>query len=473
MSYDGNGAYSLPAPEYPAIPGTTILAEDYNTILADLAAALSLVLVRDGQSAMTGDLNMGDNDITGVQSLTAKIAGMIVNGDISFNALGSVVFNGPVAANAAMSALTKAPGTNTTDVATCAFVLAQAFLSALPGISVATAGMYVTNDGATASWAAIIPPQVIRTTRSADAVLAIADKQKLVEVTANSFTQTFDLAVTLGSGWFVYYYNNGTGDVTLDPSGAELIDGLSSYVMYPGECRLIQCDGVGFNSIILKGFSKAFTASGTFTKPPGYKDFSGELWNGGNSGTKSSAGAFARGGAGGGCFPFTLPASLFAASESVVVGAGGAAVSTTTAGLVGGVSSIGSVITMTVSATNEIGSSIIGATVASASATAVGFEAGSNSATPGRTLYGGAAPCSTGAAQSGRSLFGGAAGASIGSDNVVGTAGTSTFGGNGGAASNAAPGTAGAAPGGGGGATQTGATSGAGARGEVRIRGVV
>ena len=66
MSYDGNGQYDLPTPQYPAISGEIIRADYYNDILTDLASALSTVLVRDGQAAMTGNLPMGSKKITGM-----------------------------------------------------------------------------------------------------------------------------------------------------------------------------------------------------------------------------------------------------------------------------------------------------------------------------------------------------------------------------------------------------------------------
>lgn len=70
MAYDGKGDYNLPTPEYPAISGQLILAVDYNTILSDLASALSGVLVRDGQAPMTGPLAMGGQKITGLANGT-------------------------------------------------------------------------------------------------------------------------------------------------------------------------------------------------------------------------------------------------------------------------------------------------------------------------------------------------------------------------------------------------------------------
>jgi hypothetical protein len=70
MAYNGSGAYALPAGN-PVVSGTTISSTWANTTLADIAAALSLVLVRDGQAAMTGALNMGTQNITNVGSITA------------------------------------------------------------------------------------------------------------------------------------------------------------------------------------------------------------------------------------------------------------------------------------------------------------------------------------------------------------------------------------------------------------------
>ncbi|MCX6738470.1 MAG: hypothetical protein NT098_00265, partial [Candidatus Parcubacteria bacterium] len=87
---------------------------------------------------------------------------------------------------------------------------------------------------------------LVRSTRTGNTILGASDKSTLIDITSGTFTQTFTAAETLGSGWFCYIKNSGTGDVTLDPNGAELIDGLATYVMYPGESRLVQCTGTGF-----------------------------------------------------------------------------------------------------------------------------------------------------------------------------------------------------------------------------------
>jgi hypothetical protein len=65
MSFNGSGSYNLPSPEYPAVSGTDILASDFNKIVEDLAAALSLTLLRDGQATMLANLKMGGFKVTG------------------------------------------------------------------------------------------------------------------------------------------------------------------------------------------------------------------------------------------------------------------------------------------------------------------------------------------------------------------------------------------------------------------------
>ncbi len=72
MSFNGSGTYNLPTPEYPAVAGTLIEALKFNTIVADIATALSLCITRDGQSPATANLPMGGFRHTGVGKAAAR-----------------------------------------------------------------------------------------------------------------------------------------------------------------------------------------------------------------------------------------------------------------------------------------------------------------------------------------------------------------------------------------------------------------
>jgi hypothetical protein len=170
---------------------------------------------------------------------------------------------------------------------------------------------------------------LVRSARTSDTILAAADNGTMIDITgASTFTQTFTAAATLASGWYCYYRNSGTGDVTLDPNSGEHIDGIDSYIMYPGECRLIQCDGSGFNTIIISPFNKTFTGTGTFTKPPGYSVFEGLLWGAGGAapclevtGLTMETYTYLCAGAGGACVPFVTPSADMGATADVTIGA--------------------------------------------------------------------------------------------------------------------------------------------------------
>ena len=315
------------------------------------------------------------------------------------------------------------------------------------------------------------PQDLLRSARTSNTALAAADQGSLIDITSGTFSQTFDAAAALTDGWWCYLRNSGTGDITLDPSGAETIDGLTTYVMYPGEVRLVQCNGLTLRTAVLNGFSKVFTASGNFIKPPGYLNFGYQVWSGGSSGQKGGGGTLSVGGGGAGCFPGTLAASLLSASTAITVGAGGAARVSVSAGAVGGDSSIGSLITVAQQADPALGGAVkVGATALSGPTDAGGFAA-SNTFITALTLFGGGSAGSL--ADSSGGIHGAGAGGTVENSGTIRTPGTSVFGGNGGAAGDAVSGAGGTAPGGGGGGTRTGAQSGAGARGEVRIWGAM
>jgi hypothetical protein len=334
-------------------------------------------------------------------------------------------------------------------------------------LAAGTSGQFLQSTGVGAPVWAAAGAEIVRVARTSNTALAAANKGNLIAITSGTFTQTFVAAATLGNGWFAYIQNSGTGDITLDPDGSETIDGLTSYIMYPSEVRLVQCDGAALRTIVLNAFNRTFTSSGTFTKPPGYSQFEGLMWSGGCGGTRVTSGGNA--GGGGGCLPFVFLSSALSASETVTIGAGGAG-SATTSPNIGGSSTFGGKTVTGGQSPNGGGSIPRSDDVWSCHQGFAGASA--NSGRAGRGSYGGGAggflnegDYSAG----GDSVYGGGGGGG-GWDGITRAGGTSVFGGAGGQGGPSPQN--GTVPGGGGGAGYF-TTGGSGARGELRILGVI
>lgn len=302
--------------------------------------------------------------------------------------------------------------------------------------------------------------RVYRTIHNSSYTLVPGDKGNIIEYTGSAaITYSFNAASVLGDGWYVYIKNNGSGDITINPNGSETIDGLVTFVMYPGEARLIQCNSLLFKSIVLEAFKKIFIASGNFIKPPGYKFFSGFIWSAGGGGRSGGGG----GGGGGGCFQFQLDETDIEPIETVIVGAGGSV------NAYGGDSEFAEIKVSGGSSGASSGSDggsggairIDSGFLTVNNETDFGEFAGGRYSSIQRARHslfgGGAGENNTAPGPPGSSLYGGGGGARSSS-----TGGNSTFAGDGGN-----PGHPGQVPAGGGGASAVGA------RGEVRIWGVI
>ena len=92
-----------------------------------------------------------------------------------------------------------------------------------------------------------------RVARTANTALALADIGKWVDITANTFAQTFVASATLAAGWWCRITNTGTGQITLTPNGAELIDGATTRILNPGDRRVIHCDGTTLRTVSAVG----------------------------------------------------------------------------------------------------------------------------------------------------------------------------------------------------------------------------
>lgn len=85
-----NGAGSYSTPEPPFVPGTTIESTPVNSNFSDIASALTGSVASDGQTPMTGTLQMNTNAISGVTTITGvtgTFSGLVTGSNIGRGAL--------------------------------------------------------------------------------------------------------------------------------------------------------------------------------------------------------------------------------------------------------------------------------------------------------------------------------------------------------------------------------------------------
>lgn len=90
MSRNGSGIYSLPTGN-PVVTGTTITSNWANTTLSDLATAMTGSVASDGQTPITGNLQMGGNKVTGMGPGTSGTDAVNLNQLLGFIEAGTAM----------------------------------------------------------------------------------------------------------------------------------------------------------------------------------------------------------------------------------------------------------------------------------------------------------------------------------------------------------------------------------------------
>jgi len=114
---------------------------------------------------------------------------------------------------------------------------AQAQASALAGFGLVAIGSVLAQTS------------TINSTSITPQTLAAADRASTYVWTGGLGTFNLPSAIVVGNGWFFNVRNGGTGDLTLDPAGGELINGSATIVLSPNDSAVIATDGTSWYTI--------------------------------------------------------------------------------------------------------------------------------------------------------------------------------------------------------------------------------
>lgn len=327
MARNGSGSYTLPAGN-PVVSGTPITASWGNTTLTDIAGELTNSLDRQGRGGALANIPMNSFKFTGLAA--GAVAGDSVRYEQSLNQDTSTIASaGTIDIGLTLPTQITVTGTTTITsfgaTAVAGTVKMLTFSGALTlthnasSFILPTGGNIVTAAGDTATFLCLgsgnwrctmyqrasglavggAQPTVPVQAKSSNYSLVVGDRSSLI-VGTSSFTLTFGSGPVTSAGWFCYVENAGTGDITLAVSSGS-VDGLSGYLMYPGEQRMFVSDGSVMRSLLIRGgkFEKVATGSGNFTAPPGVARFTVLAIGAGGAGGRGGAGIGGAGGSGG------------------------------------------------------------------------------------------------------------------------------------------------------------------------------
>lgn len=90
-------------------------------------------------------------------------------------------------------------------------------------------------------------------TKTGAYTVVAADRGKVIDC-SGTWTLSVTAAATLGDGFSFAVWNRGAGNITIDPTLSETIDGSTTKVIGPGKFAIVFCNGSAFGTIGL-GFA--------------------------------------------------------------------------------------------------------------------------------------------------------------------------------------------------------------------------
>jgi hypothetical protein len=236
MSRNGSGTYTLPAGN-PVVTGTTIASTWANNTLSDIASTLTDSVAADGQTAMTGNLNLNSNKIVNLatptlsnDAVTKAYADALVGGAGSFTTLtssGATTFT----ANTASTSTTTGTAVITGGLGVSGRINAANF-DGIVGANTAAAGSFTTLSatGVTTVQAGTVSAPAITTTGDTNTGIffSAADTIDFAEggTAVGQFDSSANFKFNSGYGSVATAYGcrawvnfNGTGTVAIRASG--------------------------------------------------------------------------------------------------------------------------------------------------------------------------------------------------------------------------------------------------------------
>lgn len=114
--------------------------------------------------------------------------------------------------------------------------------------------------------------------KTAAYTLTEADRGRLIDATSGTWTLTLMAAAVAGDG-FMFAVKTGSGTITIDPDGAEQIDGATTLVLGPNTFAFVICNGSAWRTSFISSLQAATYTDVTASRVIGtvYQNTSGKL----------------------------------------------------------------------------------------------------------------------------------------------------------------------------------------------------
>ena len=145
---------------------------------------------------------------------------------------------------------------------------ANAALNALLPSQSGQSGKFLTTDGTDTSWATAGGGSATLTIQNKTTAYTVVagDLGTIINCTSGTFTVSLDAAATLGAGFNCWVWNTSNSNssvITIDPSGSETINSLSTVLLRRNQAVQIVCDGTNFRTtnLLQTPFNANFSAA--------------------------------------------------------------------------------------------------------------------------------------------------------------------------------------------------------------------